>query len=132
MARPRSRYMISSEVIALYDRMKFDRADGRCECLGECGRSHRFGIHRRCPNAHGRPDNAGKAVTISVRHMNGDAKDYDEANLLAMCMTCITRHRSKVKRASEQAAILKAIEDQHEPLFDVEALMPATEIGPQL
>lgn len=135
MAKPRSKFQHTREIIALYDHIKAERAQSRCECHGECGRSHKFGIHRRCPNQHGRAGVHGtdKLVTLTVRHLNGDPKDFDEANLMAMCQTCVTRHRAKTKAAQAREAERRAIEAQHEPLFDIEPLMPKnTEVGAHL
>lgn len=121
MAKPRSRYQFDREVLALYDRIKFDRADGRCECEGDCGRSHKFGIHRRCAHIHGRQEigTGTKVVSLSVRHLDGDAKNYDDNNLLAMCQGCITRHRNKVKKQATKRAELESVKSMHEPMFDL-------------
>lgn len=116
------------ELVELYDYVKFTRADGRCECEGDCGRSHRFGIHFRCPNAHGRPAVHGKdkMCSLSAVHLDGDKNNTLDTNLMAMCQTCASRYRGKVKMQTKRTAERKAIETQHEPLFDVGELSVAT------
>ncbi|AJA43744.1 HNH endonuclease [Mycobacterium phage Milly] len=112
---------MSRDLLALHDRIKFDRADGRCECEGDCGRSHRFGFHVRCTNAHGRPavHGAEKVVTLAVRPLDGDERNTHERNLIAMCQACAKRHRAKCKAAAERDAERRAAEAQHESLFDL-------------
>lgn len=113
---------------ALFDSIALDRADGRCECEGDCGRSHKFGVYRRCPNSHGRPAVHGsdKVVALQVRPLDGDARNLQPANLIAMCQTCTRKHREKVKRVAARVALRKAIEAQHEPLFDIEPVAPVS------
>ncbi|AYN57244.1 HNH endonuclease [Mycobacterium phage BoostSeason] len=113
---------MSRELLALHDRIKWQRADGRCECQGDCGRSHRFGgVHYRCPNKHGNSAVHGgdKVVTLSVRPLDGDERNLDERNLIAMCQACMKRHRAKCKAEAEREAERRAAEAQHESLFEL-------------
>ncbi|ASR85269.1 HNH endonuclease [Mycobacterium phage SirPhilip] len=116
-----ARQALSRDRVALFDAIKFNRADGRCECVGECGRSHRFGPIDRCGNAHGRPavHGADKVVSLAVRHLDGDEWNEDDRNLLAMCQTCVKRHRAKLQAAADKAAERAAIEAQHDGLFSL-------------
>lgn len=125
---------LDRDALALYDRIRFDRADGRCECEGECGKSHQTGIHHRCPNMHGRSAVHGsdKAVSLTVRHLDGDKRDTAEGNLLAMCQTCIGRHRALVRTQSKRRSERESIEAMHEPMFDVEALITSATPGAHL
>ncbi|ASR85953.1 HNH endonuclease [Mycobacterium Phage Niklas] len=123
--------MSTRDRVALFDAVKFDRADGRCECEGDCGRSHRFGIHHRCSNTHGRPavHGADKMVQLAVVHLDGDDRNDDVHNLMAMCQTCVKRHRAKLKAAAEKAAARAAAEAAHDGLFDVPEVAPAAGSG---
>lgn len=67
--------------------IRFGRADGRCECRGECGR----GTHGtdRCPNRHGEPAyGTGSKVVLTVAHLDHTPENCDGENLRAMCQGC--------------------------------------------
>uniref|UniRef100_A0AAU8GRJ2 HNH endonuclease n=1 Tax=Mycobacterium phage Pharb TaxID=3136626 RepID=A0AAU8GRJ2_9VIRU len=104
---------------ALFDRIALTRADGRCECAGVCGRSHRFGLHDRCGNTHGRPATHGadKVVSLAVVPLDGDTRNMSDGNVIAFCQTCVKRHRMKLAAAAEKAAARAAAEDEHNGLF---------------
>ncbi|APD18230.1 HNH endonuclease [Mycobacterium phage Hammy] len=103
----------------LFDRIALTRADGRCECEGDCGRSHRFGAHTRCANSHGRPATHGadKVVSLAVMHVDGNERNRADGNLIALCQTCAKRFRAKLQAAADKAAERAAIEAQHDGLF---------------
>lgn len=62
------------------------RAEGRCECLGECGRGTHPG---RCPNTHGHPAyGTGSRVVLTTAHLDHTPENCDPANLRAMCQGC--------------------------------------------
>ncbi|ASR85571.1 HNH endonuclease [Mycobacterium phage Krueger] len=111
----------------LFDRIALTRADGRCECEGECGRSHRFGIHDRCGNTHGRTALHGpdKRVSLQVVPLDGDDRNLGDRNVIAFCQSCLKRHRSKLKAAADKRAARLAIEAEHNGLFD----MPEPAVG---
>ncbi|QJD50472.1 HNH endonuclease [Mycobacterium phage Chris] len=101
-----SRQREARERVVLFDAIRFNRADGRCECVGQCGRSHVFGMIDRCGNAHGRPATHGadKVVSLAVRHLDGDERNEAHANLIAMCQTCVKRHRARLQAAADKRA----------------------------
>ncbi|MEU6680910.1 hypothetical protein [Streptomyces sp. NPDC046925] len=70
-------------------RIRFERADGRCECTGHCGLTHPGG---RCPAVHEEthPD-TGSLVCLTTAHLNHTPEDVREANLLAACQLCHLR-----------------------------------------
>ncbi|AKF15247.1 hypothetical protein SEA_SHEDLOCKHOLMES_70 [Mycobacterium phage ShedlockHolmes] len=109
---------------ALFDRIAMRRADMRCECEGGCGRSHRFGIHYRCGNTHGRPAlfDADKVVSLAVVALDGNDRNEADDNVIALCQACVKRYRAKLKAAADKAAARAAIEAQHSGLFDVPAV----------
>ncbi len=81
----RSRYPDDWEQIS--DRIRFDRAEGQCECEGQCGHAHPDG---RCRAEHGEPHPAtGSNVVLTVAHWPDDTpSNVDEDNLWAMCQRC--------------------------------------------
>lgn len=95
-----------SKILALHDDIMFRRADGQCECAGECGKSHRYGYAVRCTNKHGRPATQGsseRSVSLTVRPIDGDERNTATANLIAFCQDCAKRHRGKLKTKAEKA-----------------------------
>ena len=66
-------------------RIRNDRALGRCECDGECGKNH----HGRCEARNGHPHPVTRSkVILTVAHLNHTPEDCDDANLRAMCQSC--------------------------------------------
>lgn len=76
-------------------RIRFERAGGRCECDGRCGR------HKgRCGAQHGKPHpQTGSIVWLTTAHLGvpkpdgspgnkRDKMDCREENLMAMCPAC--------------------------------------------
>lgn len=66
-----------------------DRADGQCECTGECA------LHRgnRCLELdHSIAQFAQGEVILTVAHMNHCKSDCRPENLKAMCNTCHLRY----------------------------------------
>lgn len=79
------------------DRIRFERADGRCECLGECGHDH----DGRCTAEHNRAHPVtGSIVTLTTGHLDHTPEDCDNpggtfillalahSNLRAWCQRC--------------------------------------------
>ena len=87
-------------------RIRFERAAGRCECAGECGREHATG---RCPNRHGQPSYYGKGskVVLTTAHLNHTPEDCTDDNLKAMCQGCHLHydreHHAETRRATKAA-----------------------------
>lgn len=66
--------------------IRFVRAEGRCECLGECGRGTHEG---RCPNVHGgRAYGTGSKVVLTTAHLDHTPENCDPDNLRAFCNGC--------------------------------------------
>ncbi|AIM50399.1 hypothetical protein PBI_OMNICRON_66 [Mycobacterium phage Omnicron] len=114
--------MSDRATLELHDRIRFDRADGRCECTGKCGYSHKFGAIKQCTNTHGRPAVHGtdKMVSLTVQALDGNERNQSEVNLIAMCQACAKRHRARVKAAAERAAEKAAAAVDAGGLFDLE------------
>lgn len=70
---------------AISNRIRFDRAGGRCECTGQCGHDH-IG---RCTAEHGHAHPVtGSGVVLTVAHLDHMPERCDDGNLLAMCQRC--------------------------------------------
>ena len=84
--RPENKCRYPADWPEISRRIRFERADGRCECEGECGR----GTHQgRCPNVHGGAAyGTGSVVVLTVAHLNHTPEDCGDGNLKAMCQGC--------------------------------------------
>jgi hypothetical protein len=79
----RGRYPASWPQIS--KRIRNDRAEGRCECEGECGTGHRA----RCPARQGQPHPITTArVQLTVAHLDHQPENCSDENLRAMCQRC--------------------------------------------
>lgn len=101
----RARYPHDWPEISL--RIRTERADGRCECAGECGRGTHTG---RCPNRNGLPAyGTGSRVVLTVAHLDHTPEHCDPGNLRAMCQGCHLHydrdHHRQTAAATRRAAI---------------------------
>ena len=72
-------------------RIRFERADGRCECKGECGTAHPAYLEGyRCTAQHGKQHPlTGSKVVLTVAHLDHQPEHSDDDdNLKAMCQRC--------------------------------------------
>ena len=99
--RPENRRRYPPDWRTISDRIRIERAGGRCECTGQCG-LHR---DRRCEERHGEPARWARGkIVLTVAHLDHQPENCDEANLLAMCQRChlrYDRHWHKVSRLVE-------------------------------
>ena len=85
--------------------IRFDRAGGRCECHGECGRGTH---HGRCPNEHDAPAyGTGSKVVLTVAHLCHTPECREHVK--AMCQGCHLHydrdhHRETRERTRRDAA----------------------------
>jgi hypothetical protein len=101
----RDRYPADWPTISLD--IRTNRANGRCECLGECGRGTHDG---RCPNINGgQAYGTGSRVVLTVAHLDHTPENCDPANLRAMCQGCHLHydrdHHRHTAAATRRAAI---------------------------
>ena len=78
-----------------------ERAMGRCECSGECGRDHEpFAFSTRCAavNWHYHPDTNAQVV-LTVAHLDHTPENCDPENLKAMCQRCHNAMDAPVRAA---------------------------------
>lgn len=112
-------------------RIRFVRAGGRCECVGQCGTDHEeelsfnaavdllfgdeelakvFGDLRRCMAEHGRPHPVTDSkVVLTTAHLNHVPEDCSEGNLMAACQRCHLRYDREhhaATRAETRATLL--------------------------
>lgn len=118
--RPENRGRYPADWPAITKRIKVDRAQGRCECAGECGRpAWHLEADQRCGNRHGQPAlGTGSVVVLTTAHLNHQPEDCSDSNLKAMCQGCHLHydrdHHAQTRAATRAAAEVTA------PLFDLE------------
>lgn len=89
--RPENRHRYPSNWRQISDRIRFERAGGRCECRGECGRpDHYLDFYDgRCRARHGAiAPISGSRVILTVAHLDHTPENCDDNNLRAMCQGC--------------------------------------------
>lgn len=113
--RPENRGRYPADWKEISRRIRFGRAEGRCECRGECGRGTHSG---RCPNVHGgRAYGTGSVVVLTVAHLNHTPEDCADDNLAAMCQGCHLHYDRDHHAATAAAARRAAMEHLMDPLW---------------
>lgn len=98
--KPENRDRYPSDWPEISRRIRFERAGGRCECTGECGRGTHTG---RCPNRHGEPAyGTGSLVVLTVAHLDHTPERCGDDNLRAMCQGCHLHYDRDHHRQSAQ------------------------------
>ncbi|PZG49850.1 hypothetical protein C1I98_11075 [Spongiactinospora gelatinilytica] len=83
--RPEERHRYPADWRAISDRIRFERAAGRCECTGECGHDH----GARCAAVHGEPHPVtGSRVVLTTAHRDHTPENCADDNLAAWCQRC--------------------------------------------
>jgi hypothetical protein len=119
--RPENKARYPKDWKQISERIRFKRADNRCECTGECGDDHTCEpgnpVYGRRPNRRCTARNyeehpvTGSKVILTVAHLNHKVEDCDDGNLKAMCQRCHNKMDAPMrragikKRARETAAI---------------------------
>lgn len=108
--RPENRDRYPSDWPEISRRIRVDRARGRCECEGECGRGTHAG---RCTNVNGgRAYGTGSRVVLTTAHLDHTPENCDDDNLRAMCQGCHLHydrdHHRETARATRAAAMAMA------------------------
>lgn len=82
---------------ALSKHIRFERAGGRCECVGECGLHNRTGGPRRCEERDGEPAKWAKGkVMLTTAHLcRCEPLCGEPLHLKAMCNRCHLRVDAK-------------------------------------
>lgn len=111
--RPENRDRYPADWKTISDRIKFERAGGRCECDGRCGMpghaSWMIDVGEvRCMNVHGSPSvYSGKTVVLTTAHLDHTPEHCDDDNLMAMCQGCHL-HYDRQHHAETRALTLAA------------------------
>ena len=81
---------------ALSRRLRYERAHGQCECMGECGLHRTTPGPRRCVERHGEPARWARGIVVlTVAHLCQDSTCDDETHLRAMCNRCHLRYDTR-------------------------------------
>jgi hypothetical protein len=94
--RPEERDRYPVDWPAISAEIRFKRAEGRCECRGECGGiRHMDWIRRmnqlivRCAAIHAQlSPYSGSLVVLTTAHLDHTPENCDPGNLRAMCQAC--------------------------------------------
>jgi len=100
---PADRGRYPKEWPEISSRIRFERAEGRCECEGECGHDH----GGRCTAEHGKAHPVTSSrVILTTAHRNHTPEDCRDENLFAACQRCHLAHdreHHNATRAKRQA-----------------------------
>jgi hypothetical protein len=117
--RPENKKRYPVDWPSISNRIRFDRAKGRCECDGRCGRPPgHLGTDGRCVNVHGgMAYGTGSPVVLTTAHLDHTPENCGDDNLAAMCQGCHLHydraHHAETARATREAALGMAA------LFDI-------------
>lgn len=70
--------------------IRFERAEGRCECDGRCGDKRCRGLEAgRCNAEHGKPHPVnGKRTILTTAHLTHEESSRNEDEVAAFCARC--------------------------------------------
>ena len=107
--RPENRDRYPDDWQEISRRVRFERAEGRCECTGECGRRHTYD---RCMARHGEAHPVTDSIVVlTVAHMDHTPENNDDANLRAMCQRCHNSYDSASRAEGVKRRAREAIEE---------------------
>ena len=103
------------------DSIRFGRAEGRCECAGECGLHKTNPGPRRCAERHGQPATWAKGkVILTVAHLNGpggpcvcDPPCARADHLKAICQRCHLRYDHQLHQANAKRTRARKKREAH-------------------
>lgn len=100
--RPENRSRYPKNWADISNRIRFVRAEGRCECVGQCGLEHEGG---RCAARHGHPHpKTGSRVVLTTAHFHGsEIEQCGDDDLFAGCQQCHNRYDAPMRRAGIKA-----------------------------
>lgn len=126
--RPENRARYPADWPAISKRIREERAEGRCECTGQCGIDHEEETRSRMDdfidaqqdrcqalNGHRHPVTDSRVV-LTVMHLDHTPEHCDDDNLLAACQRCHNRYDAPKRRQGiqERARAERAISDLFE------------------
>ncbi|MFI5614691.1 hypothetical protein [Amycolatopsis sp. NPDC051903] len=135
--RPENRARYGADWPQFSAYIRFERAAGRCECRGECGRPPgHLAPDGRCRNWHGQPSHlgtdagcqtalvgpaapaaAGVLVVLTVAHRNHVPEQRGEDEVFAACQGCHLHYDIDHHRETRQRTRAAELAAQHYPLF---------------
>ncbi|MFC6871430.1 hypothetical protein [Haloechinothrix salitolerans] len=120
--RPENRDRYPGDWDEISECIRFGRAEGRCECCGECGRPRgHLDTDRRCRNHHGQPAyRTGNRVVLTTAHLNHIPEDCRPENLRAFCQGCHVHHDAAHHAATRRQTRAAELANTMHPLFDLE------------
>lgn len=127
--RPENRDRYPADWPAISLRIRTDRADGRCECAGECGTRGAkaraclltLGRTARCEALHGAVSwRTGSVIVLTVAHLDDTPEHCDDENLRAMCQACHLAYDTLIHQAN-RAATRRAAQAALPGLFEAPA-----------
>jgi hypothetical protein len=111
--RPENKHRYPPNWAEITRAIKVDRAQGRCECRGECGRPayHLRADDGRCHNEHGKAAyGTGSKVVLTTAHLDHDPESADPERLRAFCQGCHLHydrdHHSETRARTRREAIV--------------------------
>ncbi|QXV63526.1 hypothetical protein [Amycolatopsis sp. TNS106] len=118
---PENRHRYPADWPMISYRIRFERAGGRCECRGDCGRpAKHLAVDGRCRNRHGTPAaGTGSEVVLTTAHRDHIPEHCAEDNLVAFCQGCHLHHDRDHHRQSRARRLREAAEAEMVPLFDL-------------
>lgn len=122
--RPENRHRYPSNWPTISSQIRFQRAAGRCECDGRCGRPlDHLATDQRCRNHHGQPAYLTNAqVVLTTAHLDHTPENCDPTNLMAMCQGCHL-HYDQAHHAQTRAVTRRhELEQAYLPLFELDAI----------
>ncbi len=73
--------------------IRFELAQGQCQCTGECGLHRTHPAPRRCVERHGEPAKWARGrIVLTVAHLCHEPSCRDETHVKAMCQRCHRRY----------------------------------------
>lgn len=111
--RPENRDRYPADWRVISERIRFQRAKGRCECDGRCGRpTDHLASDGRCLNVHGLPAyGTGSKVVLTTAHLQHEPERCEDDDLMAMCQGChlhYDREHHAETRATTRTAVMVA------------------------
>ena len=93
------------------------RAQGQCECHGECGLHRTNPGPRRCVERNGQPAKWAKGkVVLTVAHLDHRPENCADDNLRALCQRCHLRYDAEHHQANARRT--RHAKKAHRDLFD--------------
>lgn len=117
--RPENRGRYPADWKAISWRIRNERAKGRCECDGRCGRPiEHLDTADRCRNVNGGlAYGTGSRVVLTVAHLDHRPENCADENLMAMCQGCHL-HYDRDHHAETRKVTARAEAAALEGLFD--------------